>query len=177
MRVHRNALVAIAHIDGLERDADGHQQVRLRGGATLAVSRRLATDVAKALVARPSTIAGMTRQVRIATRKSRLARWQAEHVAARLVARHPGLEVSLVPIVTEGDRIQDRSLAAAGGKGLFIKELETALQDGRADIAVHSMKDMPAATAGRLHDRRRARARRCARCVRLAAPRIAGCPA
>ena len=88
----------------------------------------------------------MTRQVRIATRKSRLARWQAEHVAARLVARHPGLEVSLVPIVTEGDRIQDRSLAAAGGKGLFIKELETALQDGRADIAVHSMKDMPAAT-------------------------------
>ena len=87
----------------------------------------------------------MTRQVRIATRKSRLARWQAEHVAARLVARHPGLEVSLVPIVTEGDRIQDRSLAAAGGKGLFIKELETALQDGRADIAVHSMKDMPAA--------------------------------
>ena len=54
VRVHRNALVAIAHIDGLERDADGHQQVRLRGGATLAVSRRLATDVAKALVARPS---------------------------------------------------------------------------------------------------------------------------
>ena len=87
----------------------------------------------------------MALPIRIATRKSRLARWQAEHVAARLVARHPGLVVSLVPIVTEGDRIQDRSLAAAGGKGLFIKELETALQDGRADIAVHSMKDMPAA--------------------------------
>ena len=87
----------------------------------------------------------MALPIRIATRKSRLARWQAEHVAARLTARHPGLEVSLVPIVTEGDRIQDRSLAAAGGKGLFIKELETALQDGRADIAVHSMKDMPAA--------------------------------
>lgn len=85
------------------------------------------------------------KQIRIATRKSRLARWQAEHVAARLTARHPGLEVSLVPIVTEGDRIQDSSLAAAGGKGLFIKELESALQDGRADIAVHSMKDMPAA--------------------------------
>lgn len=87
----------------------------------------------------------MTRQVRIATRRSRLALWQAEHVAARLAASHPGLVVSLVPIVTEGDRIQDRSLAASGGKGLFIKELEGALQDGRADIAVHSMKDMPAA--------------------------------
>ena len=86
----------------------------------------------------------MSRQVRIATRRSRLALWQAEHVAARLTACHPGLVVSLVPIVTEGDRIQDRSLAASGGKGLFIKELENALQDGRADIAVHSMKDMPA---------------------------------
>ena len=87
----------------------------------------------------------MSGQVRIATRRSRLALWQAEHVAARLAACHPGLVVNLVPIVTEGDRIQDRSLAAAGGKGLFIKELENALQDGRADIAVHSMKDMPAA--------------------------------
>lgn len=87
----------------------------------------------------------MSRQIRIATRRSRLALWQAEHVAARLAACHPGLVVTLVPIVTEGDRIQDRSLAAAGGKGLFIKELENALQDGRADIAVHSMKDMPAA--------------------------------
>ena len=87
----------------------------------------------------------MSRQVRIATRRSRLALWQAEHVAARLAECHPGLVVSLVPIVTEGDRIQDRSLAASGGKGLFIKELESALQDGRADIAVHSMKDMPAA--------------------------------
>jgi hydroxymethylbilane synthase len=87
----------------------------------------------------------MARQIRIATRRSRLALWQAEHVAARLAACHPGLVVSLVPIVTEGDRIQDRSLAASGGKGLFIKELEAALQDGRADIAVHSMKDMPAA--------------------------------
>jgi hydroxymethylbilane synthase len=86
----------------------------------------------------------MSRELRIATRRSRLAIWQAEHVAARLAACHRGLVVSLVPIVTEGDRIQDRSLAAAGGKGLFIKELETALQDGRADIAVHSMKDMPA---------------------------------
>ena len=87
----------------------------------------------------------MGRGVRIATRRSRLALWQAEFVAARLAAAHPGLVVSLVPIVTEGDRIQDRNLAAVGGKGLFIKELENALADGRADIAVHSMKDMPAA--------------------------------
>ena len=86
----------------------------------------------------------MTGQVRIATRRSRLALWQAEHVAARLVAAHPGLVVSLLPIVTEGDRIQDRTLAAVGGKGLFIKELETAMLAGDADIAVHSMKDMPA---------------------------------
>lgn len=87
----------------------------------------------------------MSAQLRIATRRSRLALWQAEHVAARLVALHPGLVVSLVPIVTEGDRILDRSLATAGGKGLFIKELEHALGEGAADIAVHSMKDVPAA--------------------------------
>src|SRR5262245_13420384 len=81
--------------------------------------------------------------VRIATRRSRLALWQAEPAAARLAGSHPGLVVSLVPIVTEGDRIQDRSLAAAGGKGLFIKELESAIQGGAVDIAVHSMKDVP----------------------------------
>ncbi|MGH8242694.1 MAG: hydroxymethylbilane synthase, partial [Steroidobacteraceae bacterium] len=85
----------------------------------------------------------MSRGVRIATRRSRLALWQAEHAAARLAARHPGLVVSLVPLLTEGDRITDRSLAAAGGKGLFVKELENALRDGRADLAVHSMKDVP----------------------------------
>jgi hydroxymethylbilane synthase len=85
----------------------------------------------------------MSRTLRIATRRSRLALWQAEHVAARLAALHDGLVVSLVPIVTEGDRIQDRSLADAGGKGLFIKELERAIEKGDADIAVHSMKDMP----------------------------------
>jgi hydroxymethylbilane synthase len=83
--------------------------------------------------------------LRIATRRSALALWQAEHVAAQLRARHPGLEVSLVPIVTAGDRIQDRPLAAVGGKGLFIKELEVAMGEGRADLAVHSMKDVPAA--------------------------------
>jgi hydroxymethylbilane synthase len=81
--------------------------------------------------------------VRIATRKSPLALWQAEHVAALLRQAHPGLGVELVPISTKGDRIQDRSLAAIGGKGLFIKELEVAIEEGRADIAVHSMKDVP----------------------------------
>jgi hydroxymethylbilane synthase len=81
--------------------------------------------------------------LRIATRKSQLALWQAEHVAGLLREAHAGLHVELVPISTKGDRIQDRSLAAIGGKGLFIKELETALEEHRADIAVHSMKDVP----------------------------------
>ena len=81
--------------------------------------------------------------LRIATRKSPLALWQAEHVSALLRHAHPDLNVELVPLSTKGDRIQDRSLAAIGGKGLFIKELETALEDRRADIAVHSMKDVP----------------------------------
>ncbi len=81
--------------------------------------------------------------LRIATRKSPLALWQAEHVATLLREAHAGLEVELLPISTKGDRIQDRSLAAIGGKGLFIKELEVALEEGAADIAVHSMKDVP----------------------------------
>jgi hydroxymethylbilane synthase len=79
--------------------------------------------------------------VRIATRKSQLALWQAGHVAALL--RSANAAVELVPISTKGDLIQDRSLAAIGGKGLFIKELEIALDERRADIAVHSMKDVP----------------------------------
>jgi hydroxymethylbilane synthase len=82
--------------------------------------------------------------LRIATRKSPLALWQAEHVATLLRRTHGGLQVELVPMSTQGDRIQDRSLAAIGGKGLFIKELEVALAERRADIAVHSMKDVPA---------------------------------
>jgi hydroxymethylbilane synthase len=86
----------------------------------------------------------VTARLRIATRKSQLALWQAEHVSALLHDAHPGLEIELVPLLTQGDRIQDRSLAAIGGKGLFIKELEVALEDLRADIAVHSMKDVPA---------------------------------
>jgi hydroxymethylbilane synthase len=82
--------------------------------------------------------------LRIATRKSQLALWQAEHVASLLRAAHPGLQIELVPLLTQGDRIQDRTLAAIGGKGLFIKELEVAIEELRADIAVHSMKDVPA---------------------------------
>jgi hydroxymethylbilane synthase len=81
--------------------------------------------------------------IRIATRKSALALWQAEHVAARLRALEPGRRVELVPMTTEGDRNLGISLSAAGGKGLFIKELEVALAEGRADLAVHSMKDVP----------------------------------
>ncbi|MGC2031460.1 MAG: hydroxymethylbilane synthase [Steroidobacteraceae bacterium] len=84
-----------------------------------------------------------TAPLRIATRKSQLAMWQAEHVATLLRRAHSGLEIELVPMLTQGDRIQDRSLAAIGGKGLFIKELEVALEERRADIAVHSMKDLP----------------------------------
>ena len=83
-------------------------------------------------------------RLRIATRKSQLALWQANWVAASLTAAHPGLEVELVRIVTQGDKILDVPLAEVGGKGLFVKEIEDALLDGRADIAVHSMKDVPA---------------------------------
>ncbi|SHF30109.1 hydroxymethylbilane synthase [Modicisalibacter ilicicola DSM 19980] len=81
--------------------------------------------------------------LRIATRKSLLALWQAEHVRDRLMALHPGLEVELVAMSTRGDKILDTPLAKVGGKGLFVKELEEAMLDGRADIAVHSMKDVP----------------------------------
>jgi len=82
-------------------------------------------------------------QIRIATRKSPLAMWQAEHVSARLIEAHPGLEVELVTFTTQGDKILDTPLAKIGGKGLFVKELERAMLDGDADIAVHSMKDVP----------------------------------
>ena len=81
--------------------------------------------------------------LRIATRQSRLALWQAEYVAARLRERYAGLNVVLVPMTTQGDRVLDRPLAQVGGKGLFIKELEIAMAENRADIAVHSMKDVP----------------------------------
>ncbi len=88
-----------------------------------------------------NNVAGHT--LRIATRQSRLALWQAEHVAILLRNKHPGLNVELVPMTTQGDRILDRPLANIGGKGLFIKELELAMAEHRADIAVHSMKDVP----------------------------------
>ncbi len=81
--------------------------------------------------------------LRIATRKSPLALWQSEHVAERLRQAHPGLEVVLVPMSTRGDEVLDRSLAAIGGKGLFLKELELAMLRGEADCAVHSLKDVP----------------------------------
>ena len=81
--------------------------------------------------------------LRIATRKSALALWQAEHVAGLLRAAHPGLHVELVPLSTRGDEILDQPLATIGGKGLFLKELEVAMLEGRADLAVHSLKDVP----------------------------------
>jgi hydroxymethylbilane synthase len=86
----------------------------------------------------------MIRTLRIATRRSRLALWQAEHVKGRLEGLYPGLQVSLLPLSTRGDELLDVSLAKVGGKGLFVKELEAALAEGGADIAVHSMKDVPA---------------------------------
>lgn len=79
----------------------------------------------------------------IASRESRLALWQAEHIQARLTTLHPGVEVVIFGMTTKGDQILDRPLAQIGGKGLFIKELEVAMQEGRADLAVHSMKDVP----------------------------------
>ena len=83
--------------------------------------------------------------LKIATRQSPLALWQAEHIRARLEAMHADLKVELVTFVTQGDKILDTPLAKIGGKGLFVKELEEALLDGRADLAVHSMKDVPMA--------------------------------
>lgn len=85
----------------------------------------------------------MPREIRIATRKSALALWQAEYVKSALEQAHPGLRVSLVPMVSRGDKLLDAPLAKIGGKGLFVKELETALLENEADIAVHSMKDVP----------------------------------
>ena len=85
----------------------------------------------------------MIQTVRIATRKSPLALWQAEFVKAELIKHHPNLQVELLPMSTKGDKLLDTPLAKIGGKGLFVKELEVAMLEGRADIAVHSMKDVP----------------------------------
>lgn len=89
----------------------------------------------------------MKKPLRIATRKSALALWQANHVQALLREAHPGIEIELVKIVTEGDRILDRPLSQIGGKGLFLKELERSMLNGNSDLAVHSMKDVPASMA------------------------------
>jgi hydroxymethylbilane synthase len=83
-------------------------------------------------------------RLRIATRRSRLALWQAEHVRARLQALHAGLAVELLPLSTRGDELLDERLDKVGGKGLFVKELEQAMLEERAELAVHSMKDVPA---------------------------------
>ncbi len=86
---------------------------------------------------------GSLPEIRIATRSSPLALWQAEEVARRLMLLHPGLNVLLVQMKTQGDKLLDAPLSKAGGKGLFVKELEVGILEGRADIAVHSMKDVP----------------------------------
>jgi len=85
----------------------------------------------------------LSRPLRIATRKSPLALWQANYIKDRLETLHPGLQVELLPLTSRGDKILDVPLAKVGGKGLFVKELETAMLEGEADIAVHSMKDVP----------------------------------
>jgi len=89
--------------------------------------------------------------LRIATRKSPLAMWQTEDVARRLKALHPGLQVEYLKLTTQGDQLLDSPLAKIGGKGLFVKELEVGMLEGRADIAVHSMKDVPMAFPEGLH--------------------------
>ena len=86
----------------------------------------------------------MQNPIKIGTRESDLALWQARYMARCIEKSHPDLKVMLVPMTTRGDQIQDRPLADIGGKGLFIKELESALLDGRVDLAVHSLKDVPA---------------------------------
>lgn len=93
----------------------------------------------------------MTEIVRIATRRSPLALWQAEFVRSTLLAKHPKIKVELVKMVTQGDKILDTPLAKVGGKGLFVKELETGMLRGDADIAVHSIKDVPVAFPEGLH--------------------------
>jgi len=93
----------------------------------------------------------MTDTVRIATRKSPLAMWQAEHVADALRTAHPGIMVEILGMSTQGDKILDTPLAKIGGKGLFVKELEARMLEGDADIAVHSMKDVPVELPDGLH--------------------------
>jgi hydroxymethylbilane synthase len=88
-------------------------------------------------------VSEQTERIVIASRKSRLAMWQSEHIARELKRLYPRCDVTILGITTRGDQILDRPLAEVGGKGLFVKELEAALEDGRADLAVHSAKDVP----------------------------------
>jgi len=90
-----------------------------------------------------SQVIAVTKKLRIATRKSPLALWQADYVKHQLLLHHPNLQVELIAMSTRGDKLLDAPLAKVGGKGLFVKELEVAMLEGRADIAVHSMKDVP----------------------------------
>ena len=92
----------------------------------------------------------LPKKIVIASRESLLAMWQAEHIQHRLLELYPQTDISILGMTTRGDQILDQSLSKIGGKGLFIKELEQALEDGSADIAVHSMKDMPAALPRRM---------------------------
>src|SRR3979409_2486449 len=89
-----------------------------------------------------ASIGRMSQKIIIATRESRLALWQAEHVRDLLVGQF-GAAVQLLGMTTRGDQVLDRTLSKVGGKGLFVKELENALEEGRADLAVHSLKDVP----------------------------------
>ncbi|HEY4377507.1 MAG TPA: hypothetical protein VGM93_10120, partial [Acidimicrobiales bacterium] len=88
----------------------------------------------------------MPQRLRAATRGSALARWQTDHVAALLAAAHPGVTVEVVTVETEGDRRLDVPISAFGGKGVFAREVQAAVLDGRADFAVHSAKDLPSVT-------------------------------
>ncbi len=123
------------------------------------------------------------RRLTIATRESALALWQAEHVRARLAMLYPGSSITLLGMTTQGDRILDQPLTAIGGKGLFIKELEVAMAEGRADLAVHSLKDVPmemppgftlAAVAAREDPRDAFVSERCTRLSELPAGAIVG---
>lgn len=106
-------------------------------------TRQLTLAANQPAAATPGAGQKAPQRLRLATRESRLALWQANHVADQLRARYPACRVGLVGMTTRGDQIQDRPLSEVGGKGLFTKELELALLDGRAELAVHSLKDVP----------------------------------
>ncbi|KAG1707588.1 Porphobilinogen deaminase [Nymphon striatum] len=131
IRIHRNALVAKSRISGLAKTNIGRVKVQI--------------DKIE------DELENMSNTLRIATRKSPLALWQAEEVSRLLRLHHPGIDIELVTMVTQGDKILDTPLAKIGGKGLFVKELETGMLEGTADIAVHSMKDVPMAFPEGLH--------------------------